>query len=211
MNPITFKAALAKMPLVAIIRGVKPDEVLAVATAIKNAGFQLIEVPLNSPQPYESIRIMADALGDEILIGAGTVTSQDHVDRVHAAGGRFVVSPNTNIAVIKRTKQLGLYSVPGFYTPSEAFLAIDAGADALKMFPADTLGVKGLKAISVVLPDNVPVFAVGGVNIDNMAAYVAAGAAGFGLGSGVYKVGMAAEQVYNNAKAHVDAYNKLTN
>lgn len=199
------------MPLVAIIRGVTPDEVLAVATAIKDAGFCLIEVPLNSPNPYDSLKIMADALGDEILIGAGTVTSLEQVDKVKAAGGRFVVSPNTNIKVIKRTKQVGLYSLPGFYTPSEAFQAIDAGADALKMFPADSLGVKGLKAISVVLPAKVVVFAVGGVNIDNMAAYLAAGAAGFGLGTGVYKVGMSVDQVSKNAKAHVVAYNKIIN
>lgn len=210
MNLITFKQALAKMPLVAIIRGVTPDEVLAIATAIKDAGFYLIEVPLNSPNPYNSLKIMADALGGEILIGAGTVTSQQQVDKVQAAGGRFVVSPNTNIDVIKHTKQCGLYSLPGFYTPSEAFQAIDAGADALKMFPADSLGVNGLKAISVVLPDEVAVFAVGGVNIGNMPAYRAAGAAGFGLGTGIYKVGMSADQVHRNAKAHVQAYKNIT-
>ncbi|MBL1419324.1 MAG: 2-dehydro-3-deoxy-6-phosphogalactonate aldolase [Alphaproteobacteria bacterium] len=209
MNLITFKQALAKMPLVAIIRGVTPDEVLAIATAIKDVGFYLIEVPLNSPNPYESLKIIADALGDEILIGAGTVTSPEQVDKVQAAGGRFVVSPNTNVEVIKRTKQCGLYSLPGFYTPSEAFQAIDAGADALKMFPSDSLGVKGLKAISVVLPDEVAIFAVGGVNIDNMADYVAAGAAGFGLGTGVYRVGMSADQVSDNAKAHVAAYKNI--
>ena len=207
---ITFKDALAKMPLVAIIRGVKPDEVLGVATAIKDAGFTLIEVPLNSPEPYKSIEIMAQAMGDEILIGAGTVINVEQVNKVHAAGGRLMVSPHTNVQVIKRTKQLGLYSVPGFYTPSEAFTAIDAGADALKMFPADTLGVTGLKAISVVLPADMPVFAVGGVKLNNMAAYIAAGAAGFGLGTGIYKAGMSAQQAGINAQAHIAAFKQAS-
>ena len=207
---ITFKDALAKMPLVAIIRGVKPDEVLGVATAIKDAGFTLIEVPLNSPEPYKSIEIMAQAMGDEILIGAGTVINVEQVNKVHAAGGRLMVSPHTNVQVIKRTKQLGLYSVPWFYTPSEAFTAIDAGADALKMFPADTLGVTGLKAISVVLPADMPVFAVGGVKLNNMAAYIAAGAAGFGLGTGIYKAGMSAQQAGINAQAHIAAFKQAS-
>lgn len=206
MSQITLSQATQNMPLVAIIRGITPDQVLEVATAIKDAGFSIIEVPLNSPDPYKSIKLMADAFGDEILVGAGTVTSVEHVDKVQQAGGRLIVSPNINVDVIKRTKQLGLYSVPGFYTPSEAFTAIDAGADALKMFPADTLGTKGLKAMSVVIPKHIPIFAVGGVNAGNMHEYLAVGAAGFGLGSGVYKAGMSAQDAHNNAKAYVKAY-----
>lgn len=210
MSQITLQAAMAKMPLVAIIRGVKPDEVLGIATAIKDAGFSIIEVPLNSPEPFKSLKIMANNLGDDMLIGAGTVLSIQDVDQVAQAGGRLIVSPHTNIDIIKHSKQLGLYSVPGFYTPSEAFTAIDAGADALKMFPADTLGVKGLKAMSVVIPKHVPILAVGGVNAGNMAEYLNVGAAGFGLGSSVYKVGMNADEAFKAAKAQVDAYNAAT-
>lgn len=211
MSQISLKTAFAKMPLVAIIRGVEPSEVLDVAMALKDAGFRIIEVPLNSPKPFDSIKIMADAFAnnqgdDEMLIGAGTVLNIQDVDNVKAAGGRLIVSPNTNIDVIKHTKQCGLYSVPGFYTPSEAFTAIDAGADALKMFPSDTLGTKGLKAVSVVIPNHIPILAVGGVNTGNMADYIAVGAAGFGLGTGVYKTGMSIAKVSENAKAHVAAY-----
>lgn len=206
MSQITLKSALKKLPLVAIIRGVKPTEVLDIANALKQAGFSIIEVPLNSPNPFKSIQIMAEEMGDEVLIGAGTVTSIKHADQVQQAGGRLIVSPNINVEVIKHSKQLGLYSLPGFYTPSEAFTAIEAGADGLKMFPADTLGVKGLKAMSVVLPPQMPIFAVGGVNAGNMADYLAVGAAGFGLGAGIYKPGMSADQVFENAKTYVEAY-----
>ncbi|MGL1922404.1 MAG: 2-dehydro-3-deoxy-6-phosphogalactonate aldolase [Hyphomicrobiales bacterium] len=206
MSQISFADAVAKMPLVAIIRGVKPTEVLDIATALKSAGFIFIEVPLNSPDPYQSIQLMADNLGEECIIGAGTVTSVEQAENVHQAGGRLIVSPNTNTKVIQRTKQLGMISIPGFYTPSEAFTAIEAGADGLKMFPSDTLGTKGLKAIKVVLPPEIPLFAVGGVNAGNIAEYLNVGATGFGLGSGIYKPAMAADQVYKNAKAYVAAY-----
>lgn len=210
MSQITLTNALTKMPLIAIIRGVKPDEVLDIATAIQAAGFSIIEVPLNSPDPFKSLKIMADHLGKNTLIGAGTVVLAKQVSQVHQAGGRFIVSPNTNVDVIKTTKQLGLYSLPGFYTPSEAYTAIDAGADGLKMFPADTLGIKGLKAIKVILPPKIPVFAVGGVNAGNMREYLSVGASGFGLGSSVYKAGMTADQAYKAAKSQVDAYKAAT-
>lgn len=206
MNPITLNAAMAEIPLIAILRGVKPDEVLEIARAIFQAGIKTIEIPLNSPEPYKSIEILQQAMGDEAVIGAGTVTKVEQVEKIHAVGGRLIVSPNTNIAVIKRSKQLGLYSAPGFYTPSEAFAAIEAGADVLKMFPADTLGTAGLKAISVVLPPDMPIFPVGGVNVDNMADFIAVGASGFGLGSGLYKAGMTVEQVASNAQAYVNAF-----
>lgn len=210
MSQITFTDALAKMPLVAIIRGVKPDEVISIATALKDAGFLFIEVPLNSPDPYKSIKLMADHFGQDCVIGAGTVTSVEHVEQVHKAGGRLIVSPNTNINVIKRSKQLNMVSMPGFYTPSEAFTAIEAGADGLKMFPSDTLGTTGLKAIKVVLPPEMPLFAVGGVNAGNMAEYLEVGAVGFGLGSGIYKPNMTAEQVHKNALEYVTAYKAAT-
>ncbi|PCI87431.1 MAG: 2-dehydro-3-deoxy-6-phosphogalactonate aldolase [Hyphomicrobiales bacterium] len=205
MPPIRLNAALVDIPLIAILRGVKPQEVLEIAQIIYQAGIKVIEIPLNSPEPYNSIEILQQAMGDEAVIGAGTVTNIEQVKKIHAVGGRLIVSPNTNIAVIKRSKQLGLYSAPGFYTPSEAFAAIEAGADALKMFPADTLGTKGLKAIAVVLPPEMPIFPVGGVNADNMADFIAVGASGFGLGSGLYKAGMTAEQVGVNAAAYVKA------
>lgn len=205
MKPITLNAAMAEIPLIAILRGVQPHEVLEIAQIIFQAGIKVIEIPLNSPEPYKSIEFLQQALGDEAVIGAGTVTSVEQVEGIHAVGGRLIVSPNTRVAVIKRSKQLGLYSAPGFYTPSEAFAAIEAGADALKMFPADTLGTKGLKAISVVLPPDMPIFPVGGVNADNMADFMAAGASGFGLGSGLYKAGMTAAQVGANATAYVTA------
>ena len=205
MNPIRLTAAMADIPLIAILRGIKPDEVLEIGQVIYNAGIKVIEIPLNSPEPYKSIEILQQALGDVAVIGAGTVTSVEQVENIHAVGGRLIVSPNTNIAVIKRSKQLGLYSAPGFYTPSEAFTAIEAGADALKMFPADTLGTAGLKAIKVVLPPDMLILPVGGVNVGNMKDFMAVGASGFGLGSGLYKAGMTAEQVSLNTQAYIKA------
>lgn len=207
--PITLNEAMVDVPLIAILRGIKPDEALNIATAIYEAGIKVIEIPLNSPEPYKSIEIMQQALGNDAVIGAGTVTNVAQVEKLHAIGARLIVSPNTNVDVIKRTKQLGLYSAPGFYTPSEAFMALDAGADVLKMFPAETLGTVGLKAISVVLPPETAIFAVGGVNVDNMADYIKVGTRGFGLGSGLFKPGMTAQQVGVNTEKYVAALKKL--
>ena len=209
MTEHTLNSALDILPLIAIIRGVKPDEILAVASVIQDAGFHIIEVPLNSPNAYESIKIISDAMGDDILIGAGTVLTVGQVEMVKQAGGRLIISPNTNPVVIKHSKKLGLYSVPGFYTPSEAFTAIDAGADALKMFPADTLGVVGYKAMKVILPRDIPVLPVGGVTENNMADYLKAGVAGFGIGSGIYKAGMNIDQIRKNANLLVRGYRQL--
>lgn len=208
MSSITLNEALEEIPLIAILRGVTPDEVFDVAMAIYNAGIKVIEIPMNSPQPYKSIEILQNAMGDKAVIGAGTVISLAQVDGVRKAGGRLIVSPNTNANVIKHAKKHGLYSFPGFYTPSEAFVAIEAGADALKMFPADTLGIAGLKAVSVVLPQDIPIFPVGGVNVENMADFIKVGAKGFGLGSGLYKAGMTVSQVGENAKNYVNAIAK---
>ncbi|MBR9912749.1 MAG: 2-dehydro-3-deoxy-6-phosphogalactonate aldolase [Gammaproteobacteria bacterium] len=210
MTELTLAAALQQLPLVAILRGVTTQEVLAIAKVIKAAGFGVIEVPLNSPDPYASIKLLADSMGDEVLIGAGTVLDCEQVDRVAAAGGRLIISPHADTEVIAYSKQQGLYSVPGFYTPTEAFAAIKAGADALKLFPADTLGAQGLKAMTAVLPPAMPILPVGGVAAESgcMGDFLKAGAKGFGLGSGLYKAGMSVEAVQANAEAYVTAWQK---
>jgi len=208
MSAITLTAAMDQLPLVAILRGIIPEQVIEIANVIKEAGFRVIEVPLNSPEPYASIHALSECMGDEVLIGAGTVLDMEQVDRVSAAGGRIIISPNVNTDVIGYSKEQGLYSLPGFYTPTEAFAAIRAGADALKMFPADTLGPRGLKAMSAVLP-SIPVLPVGGVSADSMSDFIQAGARGFGLGSGLYKAGMDTEAVKVNAEAYVDAYRQV--
>ncbi|MDO6680108.1 MULTISPECIES: 2-dehydro-3-deoxy-6-phosphogalactonate aldolase [unclassified Shewanella] len=203
--PITLKEAMSKMPLVAILRGVTPAEVLDVADILVTAGYRVIEVPLNSPSPYESIKLLSDRYGNDVIIGAGTVVSQEQVDLVEAAGGRIIISPHADAKLIRYSKAKDLYCVPGFFTPSDAYAAINAGADSLKLFPADAFGPMGLKAMSVVLPD-IDILPVGGVSPDTMQAFIDAGASGFGLGSGLYKAGMSVEQVKHNALAYVQGY-----
>ncbi len=205
MNKISLSEAMQILPLVAILRGVKPEEVIAIATVIKDAGFKIIEVPMNSPRPLESIKKLSELFGDELIVGAGTVMTCAEVDMVKAAGGEIIISPHCDPDLIRYAKKMGMLVVPGFYTPSEAVLALKAGADALKLFPADTLGAVGLKAMSVVMP-SIPVLPVGGVSPSTMADFLAAGAAGFGLGSGLYKAGMTPEEVQRNALAYVSAY-----
>ncbi|WP_166425871.1 2-dehydro-3-deoxy-6-phosphogalactonate aldolase [Paraglaciecola sp. 20A4] len=205
MSSMTFQAAMNALPLIAILRGITPDEVVAVAKALQKEGFKIIEVPLNSPQPFESIKRLVETFGDELIIGAGTVLSCAQVDEVQKVGGRIMIAPNVNPDVIRHAKARGLYSVPGFYTVSEAFSAIEAGADGVKLFPADTLGAAGLKGMMVVLPKDVPVLPVGGVSNETMSGFVEVGAGGFGLGSGLYKAGMSVEQVTENARGYVTA------
>lgn len=202
-------AILADLPLVAILRGLVPGEAVAVGTALVEAGFRCLEVPLNSPEPFESIRLLATALGDRALVGAGTVLDTASVDRVAQAGGRIVISPNCNVDVIRATKALGLASLPAFFTPSEAFAAIDAGADALKLFPAEIAGPVGLKAMRAVLPRDMAVLPVGGVDAAQFAAWRAAGASGFGIGSSLFAPGRAAAEVGARAKAMVAAWRAL--
>jgi 2-dehydro-3-deoxyphosphogalactonate aldolase len=192
---MTFDEAFAQCPLVAIMRGVRPDEVEAIGAALIGAGFTLIEVPLNSPDPFESISRLAGRFGGQAMIGAGTVLDVAAVERLADAGGRMVVSPNTNEAVIRASVAAGMASLPGYFTPSEAFAALAAGASALKLFPAEGASPAVLKAQRAVLPKHVPVLAVGGISPTNMAPWLAAGAAGFGLGSALYKPGASAEQV----------------
>lgn len=202
----TFAEAFARCPLVAILRGVEPDEVLEICRILVDVGYTLIEVPLNSPEPLKSVSLLADELGEHALIGAGTVLSVDEVGAVAAAGGQMIVSPNADPDVVAETKRRGLVSIPGFATPTEAFRVLAAGADALKLFPAEALPPAVLKAMKAVLPPDVPVLPVGGIGPDNMAAYAAAGAAGFGLGSSLYKPGKALDAIARDAGAIRDAW-----
>lgn len=195
--------------VIAILRGVKPDEVVGICAEILEAGIDRIEVPLNSPQPFDSIAMIAKAFGDRALIGAGTVLTPENVQRVKDAGGELIVSPDACVPVIEKTKELGMQSWPGVVTPTEAFSALRAGADGLKIFPGDLLGIAGLKALRAVLPPETPVYAVGGAGPENFADWAAAGATGFGIGSGIYKAGMTAAEVRVKADAIVAAYDKV--
>jgi 2-dehydro-3-deoxyphosphogalactonate aldolase len=199
-------ALLAELPLVAILRGVTPAKVQGVAAALFAAGIRAIEVPLNSPDPFKSIELLARQFGAECLTGAGTVLDVANVDRVADAGGRLLVTPNTNPAVIARGVEKGLTVMPGFYTPSEGFAAVSAGAKYLKLFPASTGGIEHLKAMLAVLPKAVPVYAVGGVGAANMAEWRKAGAAGFGLGSDLFKPDFTEAEIAERAKKCVAAF-----
>jgi 2-dehydro-3-deoxyphosphogalactonate aldolase len=194
---------LDECPLVAIVRGVTPDEAVAIGEAVEQAGIRIIEVPLNSPDPLTSIERLSARFGDRMLVGGGTVLHPDKVAEVAAAGGRLIVSPNTNVEVISAASDAGLVSCPGYFTPSEAFAAIAAGATALKLFPAEGGSPAVLKAQRAVLPKDLPVIVVGGVAPDNMAPWVEAGANGFGLGSGLYKPGQSAAETLDRARAYV--------
>lgn len=202
---------LKDLPLIAILRGVTPDEIVAVGRALHDAGFRVIEIPLNSPQPFESIRRLTAELGESCLIGAGTVLTEAQVAEVDAAGGRLIVSPNANLAVIRASKAAGLVSAPGVATPSEGFAALDAGADSLKLFPAEQLGPAVVKAWRAVFPKELALLPVGGITPDNMGPYVAAGANGFGLGSALYKPGLSAAQVSANAQAFAAGWAAVKN
>lgn len=195
--------ALAAGPLVAILRGITPDEAVAVGRALLDAGIGVIEVPLNSPQPLESIRRLAGAFSGQAVIGAGTVLRASDVEAVAAVGATLVLSPNFNAAVVRRTKALGLYAMPGVATPSEGFNALDEGADALKLFPGEQLGPPVLKAWRAVFPRTTPMFSVGGINFENLPAFRAAGASGAGIGSALYAPGTPPEEVARRARAFV--------
>lgn len=204
MTPAQRLAArMAECPLVAIIRGVTPDEVVGIGEAIFAAGIRIIEVPLNSPDPLASIERLVEALGSRAIVGAGTVLSVADVARVRDAGGQIVVSPGGDPEVIAATVAAGMISAPGYFTPSEAFAALKAGAHALKLFPAEAAPPAVVKAQRAVLPRQVPLIVVGGVTPANMAAYLAAGANGFGLGGGVYRSGQTPAEVAEQARAYV--------
>ncbi|NOD94589.1 2-dehydro-3-deoxy-6-phosphogalactonate aldolase [Ruegeria sp. HKCCD4884] len=195
-------------PIIAILRGLNPTEAEAVGHAILDAGIDRIEVPLNSPDPLDSIAILAGSFGDQALIGAGTVMSVDQVEAVSAAGGKLIVSPNYDADVIGRSVALGLQSWPGIYTPTEAFGALKAGATGLKLFPGVMAGPAGLAALRPVLPDGALVFAVGGAGPENFDQWIKAGADGFGIGSALYKPGMDVTEIADRAHQIVAAYDK---
>lgn len=200
-----FRERFADCPLVAIIRGVTPDEVEPIGQALVEAGVRIIEVPLNSPDPLESIRRLAAAFSDRALIGAGTVLKAAEVAEVAAAGGRIIVSPGADPEVIAATVRAGLVSSPGYFTPSEAFAALRAGAHALKLFPAEAAPPVVVKAQRAVLPRDVPLIVVGGITSDKVAAYREAGADGFGLGGALYRPGQSAADTAVRARAFVAA------
>lgn len=205
MNPgEELRRRLGECPLVAIIRGVTPGEAEAIGEAIFEAGIRIIEVPLNSPDPFASIKRLARSLGERALIGAGTVLKAEDVARVSDAGGRVIVSPNTFPPVIEATAAAGLVSLPGFFTPSEAFDALRAGATGLKLFPAEAASPAVLKGQRAVLPGDVPLLVVGGIGPGNMQPWLDAGAQGFGLGSGLYTPGRSAEETGTRARAYVE-------
>ena len=199
-----FTRYFAECPLIAIIRGVRPNEAEAIGAAIIEAGIRIVEVPLNSPDPLASIERLATYFGDQALIGAGTVLDPEDVTRVARAGGRIIVSPSTNAAVIEQTCAQGLVSAPGFFTPSEAFAAIEAGAHALKLFPAEAASPAVVKAMKAVLPPGIPLIVVGGVTPETMRGWRDAGADGFGLGGGLYRSGQSPQETAAKARAYVE-------
>jgi len=192
--------------IIAILRGVTPDEAIPIADALVEAGITRIEVPLNSPDPFDSIGKMLEAHGNRAMIGAGTVLDVQAVERLHEMGAHMVVSPDANASVIVATKQAGMMSFYGVMTPTECFSALHAGADGLKLFPASLLGLEGLKAIGAVLPKGTKIYAVGGVGPDNFADWFAAGITGFGIGSALFKPGMSMADVASRAADMVAAY-----
>jgi len=209
MTHSSLQTAMARCGLVAILRGLRPDEAAGIGCALYEAGFRLIEVPLNSPEPLESIRILCGVLPADCLVGAGTVLDPEDCKRIRQAGGELVVMPHSDAAVIRAAKATGLACVPGVATPTEAYAALAAGADALKLFPAEQLGPAALKAWRAVLRPPVAILPVGGITPDTMTAYVQAGASGFGLGSALYKPGLAAADVARRAQDFIAAWRRL--
>ena len=202
-NPAhTLAQALAQLPLIAILRGLTPAEAPAIGEALVSSGFAIIEVPLNSPEPLKSIAALTQQF-PHTLIGAGTVLNAQQVNDVHAAGGRLVVAPNFNPAVVAQALALNMVVLPGVATPTEAFAALDAGAHGLKLVPAEMISPATVKALRAVLPKSAALMPVGGITPDNMAVYRAAGATGFGLGSALYAPGRSAEMVYEKAATFV--------
>ena len=199
-----LRTYLDQCPLVAIIRGVTPDDAEAIGDAIFEGGIRIIEVPLNSPDPLKSIERLAKRFGERTLVGAGTVLNPDDVARVRDSGGRIIVSPDTNTEVIAAAAAAGLVASPGYFTPSEAFAGLRAGATALKLFPAEAASPAVLKAQLAVIPRHVPVLAVGGIKPDNMRPWLDAGASGFGLGGGLYQPGQSPEQTLAKARDYVE-------
>lgn len=207
---MTLEDAMAEMPVVAIVRGVTPDEILGVAEALHQAGVRIVEVPLNSPEPLESLKRLVDSWRGRLICGSGTVLNVADARRVAVAGGEILVSPDTRPAVISAAVELGMTPMPGFATASEMFIAYEAGARLLKLFPASTYGPGHIRGLKAVAPEDATILAVGGAGPSNMAEWWEAGARGFGMGSELYKPGMKPQQVHEKAKAVVEAARKLT-
>ena len=199
-----FLSYLKKYPLIAILRGITPAEVIKISEVLVNKNFKIIEIPLNSPDPIKSIEMLVSHFKDEAIIGAGTVMDLESIKMIAEAGARLSVMPNGNVRIVKAAKARGLITIPGVYTPTEAFAMIESGADALKLFPAEGAPPMVLKAMKAVLPTAVPILPVGSITPDKMAEYQKAGANGFGLGSALYKPGMTVDEVAQNA----DAFNE---
>ncbi|MBT4353199.1 MAG: 2-dehydro-3-deoxy-6-phosphogalactonate aldolase [Rhodospirillaceae bacterium] len=199
-----FLSFLKESPLIAILRGITPAEVIEISEALVEKNFKIIEIPLNSPDPIESIEMLVSHFKDEVIIGAGTVTDLTSIKLIVEAGARLSVMPNGSIRIVKAAKASGLITIPGVFTPTEAFAMIESGADALKLFPAEGAPPMVLKAMKAVLPTAIPILPVGGITPDKMAEYQKAGANGFGLGSALYKPGMTVDEVAQNA----DAFNE---
>lgn len=206
---MTFEDAVKACGIIAILRGVAPDAVLGIGEALHRSGIRIVEVPLNSPEPFRSIAMLAETFRERMIVGAGTVLDADGVDRLKSSGGEISVSPDCNPAVIARAVEQGLVPLPGVFTPTEAFAAIRAGATHLKLFPAEAASPVTVKAWKAVLPKHVNIHAVGGVTPDNMQDWSKAGCAGFGIGSNIYKPGLSADDVADNAAAFVAAWRKL--
>jgi 2-dehydro-3-deoxyphosphogalactonate aldolase len=200
-----LKIWLERCPVIAILRGIRPEEAESIGAALERAGISIVEVPLNSPDPFESISILSRAFGSRMLVGAGTLTDPKQVSEVAAAGGRLIVTPHAHTGIVRAAKAMGLFAVPGFFNPTEAFTLLDAGADAIKLFPSEVLGVPMLKALLAVLPTNALVIPVGGIQASNIAPWMSAGAQGVGAGSSIYQQGDDAANVQTKAEAMVDA------
>jgi 2-dehydro-3-deoxyphosphogalactonate aldolase len=198
---LDIRAWLERCPLVAILRGVQPSEVESICSALERAGVSIVEVPLNSPSPFESIAILSRSFGDRMLIGAGTLNLPSQVSEVAAAGGKLIVTPHADTAIVRTAKQAGLFALPGFFNPTEAFALLEAGADAIKLFPAEVLGPPMLRALRAVLPEQTIVIPVGGVDAKQVASWLDAGALGLGVGSSIYKPGDDARIVEAKAQA----------
>lgn len=201
----SFIEALGAMPILAVLRGITPDEAVPVGEALLRRGVTIMEVPFNSPEPFKSIRLLAERFAEDAVIGAGTVLRPADVGAVAEAGGQIIVAPNFNPAVVAETKQAGLTSIPGVFTPTEAFAALDAGADVLKIFPGDAIAPKVIGGIRAVLPAGARIVVTGGVDVKNLADFLAAGADGVGIGSALYKPGRSLSEIEAQAESFVNA------
>lgn len=205
IDSIDLKRYLSSCPVIAILRGIEPDEVESIGEALEQSGVTIVEVPLNSPHPLRSIATLARIFGDRMLVGAGTLTDPAQVAEVARAGGRLIVTPHADLSIVRTAKQAGLFAVPGFFNPTEAFALLKAGADAIKLFPAEVVGPPMLKALRAVLPKDAIVIPVGGIDSKSIAVWRAAGAHGFGAGSSIYRPGDDAKAVKQKAKALLEA------